>query len=183
MEGVFDKLLDEENPTSGIIIITGQIVSLQSLPSSSACPPLGWSPLSYGFHVVTRNNRDENGAMGNGVSLLEHRRNEEILEEAKVEQIATVMRSRRLEWFGHVKRRDETENIRAVVEMKMEGKRPRGRPKLTWKDAVRRDMKPGATGSNGPLTVRDGKVCARPATPHRETVAKGEKHALSIGRL
>ena len=67
-----------------------------------------------------------------GVSLLEHRRNEEILEEAKVEQIATVMRRRRLGWFGHVKRRDETENIRAVVEMKMEGKRPRGRPKLRW---------------------------------------------------
>ena len=67
-----------------------------------------------------------------GVSLLEHRRNEEILEEAKVEQIATVMRRRRLGWFGHVKRTDETENIRAVVEMKMEGKRPRGRPKLRW---------------------------------------------------
>ena len=76
-----------------------------------------------------------------GVSLLEHRRNEEILEEAKVEQIATVMRRRRLEWFGHVKRRDETENNRAVVDMKMEGKRPRGRPKLRWKDTVKRDMK------------------------------------------
>ena len=76
-----------------------------------------------------------------GVSLLEHRRNEEILEEAKVEQIATVMRRRRLEWFGHVKRRDKTENIRAVVEMKMEGKRPRGRPQLRWKDTVKRDMK------------------------------------------
>ena len=67
-----------------------------------------------------------------GVSLLEHRRNEEILEEAKVEPIATVMRRRRLEWFGHIKRRHETENIRAVVEMKMEGNRPRGRPKLRW---------------------------------------------------
>ena len=76
-----------------------------------------------------------------GVSLLEHRRNGEILEEAKVEQIATVVRRRRLEWFGHVKIRDETENIRAVVEMKMEGKRPRGRPKLRWKDTVRRDLK------------------------------------------
>ena len=62
--------------------------------------------------------------MGNGVEpSLEHRRNEEILEEAKVEQIATVMRRRRLEWFGHAKRRYETENIRAVVEMRMEGKR------------------------------------------------------------
>ena len=38
------------------------------------------------------------------VSLLEHRRNEEILEEAKVEPIATVMKRRRLEWFGHVKK-------------------------------------------------------------------------------
>ena len=43
----------------------------------------------------------------------------EILEEANVEAIATVMRRRRLEWYGHVKRRDETENIRAVAEMKM----------------------------------------------------------------
>ena len=59
------------------------------------------------------------------VSLLEHRINEEILEEAKVEAIATVMIWRRLEWFGHVKRRSETENIRAVAQMKMEGKHPR----------------------------------------------------------
>ena len=37
-----------------------------------------------------------------------------------------IMRSSRLsEWFSHVKRRDETANIRAVVKMKMEGKRPR----------------------------------------------------------
>ena len=53
-----------------------------------------------------------------------------MLEEAKAEPIAMVMRRRRLEWFGHVKRRDETEHIREVAEMKMEGKRPRGRPKL-----------------------------------------------------
>ena len=31
--------------------------------------------------------------------------------------------------------------IRIVVEMKMEGKRPRGIPKLRWKDTVRRDLK------------------------------------------
>ena len=33
-------------------------------------------------------------------------------------------------------RRGETENIRAVAEMKMEGKRPRERPKLGWNDTV-----------------------------------------------
>ena len=31
------------------------------------------------------------------------------------------MRGRRLEWFGQVKIRDETENIRAVAVIKMEG--------------------------------------------------------------
>ncbi len=77
--------------------------------------------------------------------------------------MATVMRRRRLEWFGYVKSRGETENIRAVAEMKMEGKRPRGRPK------------PGTSRRNGPLTEKDGKVSTRPATPNRETAAKGEK--------
>ena len=43
-------------------------------------------------------------------------------------------------------RRDETENIRAVVEMKMEGKRPRGRLKLRGKDTVRRDLKASNIG-------------------------------------
>ena len=36
------------------------------------------------------------------VNLLEHRRNEEILEEARVEPIVMGVRRRRLEWFGHV---------------------------------------------------------------------------------
>ena len=60
-------------------------------------------------HMATTEIRMVRWAMG--VSMLEHQRNEEILEEAKVEPIAMVMRRRRLEWFGHVKRRDETENI------------------------------------------------------------------------
>ena len=41
----------------------------------------------------------------------------------------------------HIKRRDEAENSRAIVEMKKEGNSPRGRPKFRWKDTVRRDMK------------------------------------------
>ena len=74
------------------------------------------------------------------MSLLEYRKNYDILEEAKEEHIAMVMRRRRLEWFWHVKRRYDTENIRAVVDTKIEGKRPRGRPTLRWKDTVSRDQ-------------------------------------------
>ena len=88
-------------------------------------------------------------------------------------QFMIIMMTTRLELFGHVKRRDKTQNFRAVVEMKMERKRPKGRPKLRWK--VTRDLKACPSGRNGPLTMRDGKVSARPATPHRETAAKGQK--------
>ena len=44
----------------------------------------------------------------------------------------------RLEWFGHVRIRNETESARAVVELKMEGKRSGGRPMLGGKDTVKR---------------------------------------------
>ena len=47
---------------------------------------------------------------------------------------------RRLEWFQHGERRNETENIRVLTEMKMEVTRPRGRPRLRCKDTVRSDM-------------------------------------------
>ena len=60
--------------------------------------------------------------MGSGGEPVGTPENEEILVEARVEQITMVMRRRWLEWFGHVKRRDETENIRAVGDKKMGGK-------------------------------------------------------------
>ena len=94
-------------------------------------------------------------------------------------KIATVMRRQRLEWFGHVKRRDETENIRAVVDMKMEGKRPRGRPKLRWKDTVKRDMKAWSIKEEWATDREKWRSLCKTryggATPHRETAAKGKK--------
>ena len=44
-----------------------------------------------------------------------------------------VVRRRRLEWFGKVKIRDETEHTRALAGKKSEGKCPRGIPRLRWK--------------------------------------------------
>ena len=79
------------------------------------------------------------------MSLLGHRRNEEILEDAKTEQVAKVMRRRILEWFGYVKRSNETDNIRAGAEIKM--KRPRG------KHGRDGGTLSGRSGRNRPLQV------------------------------
>ena len=80
------------------------------------------------------------------------------------------MRRRRLEWFGLVKRREKTENIRAVAEMKRLSNRK-------TKVAVERHcQKPGTSGRNGSLTDKDN--------PHREkTAAKGEieKACVTVG--
>ena len=109
------------------------------------------------------NNRDENGAIGDGGSPLEHLRIEEILEEANVEPIAMVMRRRRLEWFGHVKGiLKEIKPSEQLLKWRWRGSAlDRGRPKLRWKDAVRRSWKPRTSGRNEPLTRNDGKVSAR----------------------
>ena len=64
-----------------------------------------------------------------GVNLLDHRRNEEILEEARVVLIAMIMRRRRLEWFSHVKEemKQKTSEQRERERDKREEERERSR--------------------------------------------------------
>ena len=76
-----------------------------------------------------------------GISLEEHLRNEEIREKAGIEAISIVMRKRRLQWYGHVCRRKESDDIKKVTNVKVNGKRGRGRPKHRWKDTIKADMK------------------------------------------
>jgi hypothetical protein len=76
-----------------------------------------------------------------GISLEEHRRNEEIREQAGVEAISTLMRRRRLQWYGHVCRREDQDDIKRVTNIKVDGARTRGRPKHRWKDTINADMK------------------------------------------
>ena len=55
-----------------------------------------------------------------------------------VKPITTYVTQKRLSWYGHVMmRREETNVAKQVTTMKVEGKRPRGRPRLRWMDTVR----------------------------------------------
>jgi hypothetical protein len=48
----------------------------------------------------------------------------------------------RLRWFGHVQRRPNEASVRSgVLERFVNIRRGRGQPKLTWDDAVKRDLK------------------------------------------
>ena len=50
------------------------------------------------------------------------------------------VREIRMRWYGHVMRMEEESPIKKVMNYKIEGKRPRGRPRKRWKDNVKQDM-------------------------------------------
>ena len=58
----------------------------------------------------------------------------------KVEQLGMKMGEGRLRCYGHVMRRDQEYVERKMMEMKLLGKRRRGRPKRRFQDVVKEDM-------------------------------------------
>ena len=89
--------------------------------------------------------------------LLEHRRNEEILEEANGNEKVGMVRS-------CSKKRG---NFRAVTEIKMEGKRPK-------------NHKSQENDRNGPLIGQNGKISTSPFPPHRKIGVTCDKYTPSM---
>ena len=71
-----------------------------------------------------------------GVTLRDKIKSVDIRKERGVNSIQEKVREMRLRWYGHIQRMEENNEMRAVVDMRVPGKRPRGR----WVDCVRREM-------------------------------------------
>ncbi|KAJ4429614.1 hypothetical protein ANN_21800, partial [Periplaneta americana] len=66
-------------------------------------------------------------------------RNDRIREEVKMRKVLTeVINERQLKWFGHVYRMGEERKVKQVMEMRVEGRRRRGRPRIKWEDTIER---------------------------------------------
>ena len=50
------------------------------------------------------------------------------------------MQERRINWFGHVLRREEDYIGKKVLALEVEGRRRKGRPKFRWRDKLREDL-------------------------------------------
>ena len=68
-------------------------------------------------------------------------RNERIRGKTRVGEIARKVQERRLKWYGHVMRREEHYVRRRVMEMKVQGRRKRKRPKRRWLNVEKDDIK------------------------------------------
>jgi len=59
----------------------------------------------------------------------------------ELEDIISVLQRNRLRWYGHVLRKEDNDWVKKCMECEVEGTRPRGRPKKTWREIVEKDCR------------------------------------------
>ncbi|KAE8680930.1 hypothetical protein F3Y22_tig00111358pilonHSYRG00037 [Hibiscus syriacus] len=65
--------------------------------------------------------------------------------------VSEKLRERRLQWFGHVLRRQPSDAVRRVESITVDGARRRGRPRLKWEYCLRSDLNDLALTEDIPL--------------------------------
>ena len=68
-------------------------------------------------------------------------RNEKFRSDAMVKPNTTYVTQKRLSWYGHVMRREDTNVAKQVTTMKVGGEETSRKPKLRWMDRVQIDLK------------------------------------------
>jgi len=63
----------------------------------------------------------------------------ELRERLGIDDIILILQQNRLQWYGHVLQKDNTDWVKKCMEYKVEGSRLRGRPKRTWREVVQKD--------------------------------------------
>jgi len=74
------------------------------------------------------------------LGIFERRKNDDLYRLYLKPNISSYIKIKRMEWFGHVWRADN-DIIRKVLTETIQKRRPIGRPRTRWKDAVEKDIK------------------------------------------
>ena len=77
-----------------------------------------------------------------GKTRLDHVRNVDIMEGGTYVGLhdGRIPQREEVEMFEHVQRRDKYDATRKILQMTLDGLRNRGKPKLRWRDLVKKDM-------------------------------------------
>jgi len=90
------------------------------------------------------------------VKLKDRLPSKELRERLGVDDIALILQQNRLRWYGHVLRKDDDDWLKKCMEYEVEGSRPSGRPKRTWKEVVREDCQACKLKKRMQWTVANG---------------------------
>ncbi|CAH1252456.1 Hypp9296 [Branchiostoma lanceolatum] len=76
-----------------------------------------------------------------------------------IADISSVLRSRRLRWYGHVER--AIGSINSITKLQLPGNRGRGRPKKSWSECVKKDIKECGLTNVDPLDGAAWRRCVK----------------------
>jgi len=60
-------------------------------------------------------------------------------ERVGIDDVISILQQNRLRWHRRVLRKEDTDWVKKCMDYEVEGSRPRGRAKRTWKEVVRKD--------------------------------------------
>lgn len=83
-----------------------------------------------------------------GVTRLDRIRNEVIRKKIRVMEVSKKIQERRLQWYGHVDRRDESYIGKRIESLIVRGRKGRGRPKKRWRNCVNEDLREKSLSGN-----------------------------------
>jgi len=89
-----------------------------------------------------------------GVTWEDRMSREELWKMTELSDTRTALERNRLRWYGHVERREEENILRRCLELKIEGRRPLGRPNKTWDSTVRDDLRKWGLNRDMTLDIR-----------------------------
>ena len=77
-----------------------------------------------------------------GVKLVDRKKMEQLMEMLGLKETMDRMaKANGVRWYGHVVRRDDDNILKKAMIMEVNGKRKRGRPRMTWRRQVEESLK------------------------------------------
>jgi len=73
------------------------------------------------------------------VKVKDRVRNKELRERLGTDNIIVVLQQNRLQWYGHVLRKEDNDWVKKCMKYEVKGFRPRGIPNRTWQEVVQKD--------------------------------------------
>jgi len=74
-----------------------------------------------------------------GMKLQDRVPSKELRERLGLDDIISVLQQNRLQLYGHVLQKEDNDCVKKCMEYEVEGARPKGRPKKTWTEIVKKD--------------------------------------------
>ena len=106
-------------------------------------------------------------------SLKDRKSSDELRSRLAIHRIRDVIQARRLRWFGHLERMEGDNCVSKCRDLVVPGTKPRGRPRKTWQEVIRTDMRQKNLRPELPQSRSDWKSAINITRPTHTSMENG----------